>query len=154
MEKATSVKSLTFNSGDSSIHQFAAYGLLSKSKEEFVLRQGACTYKLCWGGLYYKKESYSSWVLIANWCFYDAYILIRYKRAVWLRPLYEALFKRMNFLHISFNKYCIEVLDTNGHFQSSRIFRRSPPGGLQSAMAEVYASIDKTILKELENKKL
>ena len=138
MEQATSVKSLTFDSDDSSIHQLAAYALLTKPNESIILRQPPYAYELEPGSLYYKKESYREWVLVANWCLYDAYIKIRYKRAVWLKPFYEALFKRMNFLHISFNKYCIEVLDTNGHFRSSRIFRLSPPGGYEAALAQMY----------------
>lgn len=138
MEQTTHVKSLIFDRNDSSIHEFAAYALLTKPKESIILQQSPYAYELDPGSLYYKKESYRDWVLVANWCLYGAYILIRYKRAVWLKPFYEALFKRMNFLHVSFNKYCIEVLDTNGHFRSSRIFRLSPPGGLEVALSEIH----------------
>ena len=101
-----------FDVSDEAIHKFAATLLLSRYDAECILTQGNYTYRVKGGTdghLYYKKGETGEWILIANWCVYRLYIVVRYRKVIWLRPMYRSLFTRMNFTSITFNDYSIEL---------------------------------------------
>jgi len=134
---------INFNSAisDESIHRFALSHLLSKYDSELILTQGNFGY-LVKGGkdghLYYKKGNSHNWVLIANWCLYGLYIVVRYKKAVWLRSMYNSLFTKMNFRTITFNDHSIELVGSEGQTLRSRRFRLSPPSAFNRVMSEQF----------------
>ena len=129
-----------FNSSDDAIHELAAAILLSKEDSEIVLPHGGYFYKVRGGGdgyLHYRKGN-RDWVLIANWSFYGLYIVVRYRKPLWLRPMYQSLFAKMNFVSVIFHDYSIELVGTRGETLRSRRFRLNPPGALEQVMSEKF----------------
>jgi hypothetical protein len=125
---------------DEAIHELARAILLSKEDGEIVLGDGQYFYKVKGGEsghLFYRKGN-RDWVLIANWCFYGLYIVVRYRKAVWLRPMYRSLFAQMNFISVTFYDHSIELVDTDGKKLRSRRFRLSPPKALEEVMADKF----------------
>ncbi len=134
-------ESYDFDSSDNSIHELAPAILLSQEDSEFMLTQGKYAYWVKGGEsgyLYYKKGASQDWVLTANWCFYGLYIVIRYRKPLWLRPMYQSLFRQMNFVSITFSDHSIEVIGTDGEILRSRRFRLSPPSALTKVMTEKF----------------
>ena len=134
------VPNLNFAFSDNSIHKLATAILLSKETTEVVLTEEEYSYKVKGGGggyLYYRKGS-RKWVLIADWCFYGLYIVIRYRKPLWLRPMYQSLFASMNFGSVAFGDNSIEAVGTEGEVLRSRRFRLSPPYALEEVMAEKF----------------
>ena len=130
-----------FDLSDATIHEVAASILLSKCETEFTLIQGNFAYKVTGGAsgdLYYKNVNRDDWILIANWCFYGLYIVVRYRKPLWLRPMYKCLFTKMNFKSISFEDYSIELTGSNGEILRSRRFRLSPPSAFKRVMSEQF----------------
>lgn len=130
-----------FAISNDSVHKFAVSFLLSRYNSELILTQGNFSYKVMGGQsghLYYKKRNSEEWILIANWCFYGLYIVIRYRKPIWLRQMYTILFSRMNFTSIIFDDYSIELLDTDGQKLRSRRFRLSPPLAFNKVMSEQF----------------
>lgn len=128
-----------FDVSDEAIHKFATTLLLSRYDAECILTQGNYTYRVKGGTdghLYYKKDETGEWILIANWCVYRLYIVVRYRKAIWLRPMYRSLFTRMNFTSITFNDYSIELASSDGQILRSRRFRLSPPLAFDKVMSE------------------
>jgi len=126
---------------DDAIHELAPAILLSEQSSEFTLNQGKYAYRVKGGKdgyLYYKKKANDRWVLIANWCFYGLYIAIRYRKPLWLRPMYQNLFSKMNFVSIAFSDHSIEVMGTDGQILRGRRFRLSPPLALEEVMMEKF----------------
>ena len=130
-----------FDALDKTIHKFAVAVLLGGYDSEFILTQGNFAY-LVKGGkdghLYYKKGNSNNWILIANWCFYGLYIVVRYRKAIWLRPMYNSLFTKMNFRTITFNDRSIELVSSDGLTLRSRRFRLSPPSAFDKVMLEQF----------------
>lgn len=134
------ISSYHFGFSDESIHELAAAILLSKEDSEIVLGDGQYFYKVKGGKdghLYYRKGN-RDWVLIANWCFYGLYIVVRYRKALWLRPMYRSLFAQMNFTSVTYHDHSIELVDTSGEILRSRRFRLSPPKALDKVMADKF----------------
>lgn len=126
---------------DPTIHKFAVALLLSRYDSECILTQGNFAYQVKGGDsghLRYKKGDGGKWVLITNWCFYGLYIVVRYRKPVWLRPMYESLFARMNFAFIAFQDYTVELVSSDGQRLRSRRFRLSPPSGFDRVMREKF----------------
>ena len=133
--------SYNFNISDEAIHRFASTVLLSRYDSEFILTQGNYAYKVKGGDdgcLCYKKGNSDKWVLIANWCFYGLYIVVRYRKPTWLRPMYKSLFTKMNFVSIAFQDYSIGLVDSEGQTLRSRRFRLSPPSAFDEVMTEKF----------------
>ncbi len=129
-----------FNLDNEAIHELAAVILLSKKDDEIVFGDGQYFYKVKGGEnghLFYRKGN-RDWVLIANWCFYGLYIVVRYRKALWLRPMYRSLFAYMNFVSITFHDYSVELVDINGEILRSRRLRLSPPKALEEVMADKF----------------
>jgi len=129
-----------FEFSDEAIHELVAAILLSKEDYEIVLAQGEYFYKVKGGEdghLYYRKGN-RDWVLIANWCFYGLYIVVRYRKPTWLRPLYRSLFKQMNFTSISFLDHSIELVGTGGEILRGRRLRLSPPSAFREVMTRKF----------------
>lgn len=145
--------SWSFDLSNEAIHKLASTLLLSKYDSEFILTQGNYAYKVSGGNggdLYYKKGASGKWMLIANWCFYGLYIVIRYRKPVWLRPMYESLFAKMKFVSTIFGEYSIELVCSDGQIMRSRRFRLSPPSALNKVMSEEvgYSEEKIQLLKE------
>ena len=141
---------IDYEASDDSIHKFATTLLLSRYDAEFILTQGNYAYKVRGGkggALYYKKGPKGDWVLIANWCFYGLYIVVRYRKPAWLRPMYETLFAKMNFVSTIFDDYSIEIVGTNGQILRSRRFSLSPPSALDKVMSEEFNYAEDNILR-------
>jgi len=137
-----------FDVSDEAIHKFAATLLLSRYDAECILTQGNYTYRVKGGTdghLYYKKGETGGWILIANWCVYRLYIVVRYRKAIWLRPMYRSLFTRMNFTSITFNDYSIELASSDGQILRSRRFRLSPPLAFDKVMSENFGFCEEKI---------
>ena len=137
-----------FDVSDEAIHKFATTLLLSRYDAECVLTQGNYTYRVKGGTdghLYYKKGETGEWILIANWCVYRLYIVVRYRKAIWLRPMYRSLFTRMNFTSITFNDYSIELASSDGQILRSRRFRLSPPLAFDKVMSENFGFCEEKI---------
>ena len=133
---------INYNSGisDETIHKFAPTLLLSGYEAECILKQGNFAYRVKGGKdghLDYKKGNSDNWVLIANWCFYGLYIVVRYRKPIWLRPMYRSLFARMNFTSVTFDDYSIELSGSDGTLRSRR-FRLSPPSAFDKVMLEQF----------------
>lgn len=125
---------------DEAIHKLAAALLLSKYDTELTLTQGHFAYRVKGGTsgyLYYKKRN-SDWILIAIWCFYGLYIVVRYRKPAWLRPMYTSLFTKMHFTSITFQDYSIELVSSDGQTLQSRRFRLSPPSAFNKVMSEQF----------------
>jgi hypothetical protein len=131
---------------DETIHKFAASYLLSKYDPELVLTQGDFAY-LVKGGksghLYYRKRN-GEWILIANWCFYGLYIVVRYRKPAWLRPMYMNLFNKMHFTSVKFDDYSIELSGSDGVLRSRR-FRLTPPSAFDKVMLEQFGFSEEKI---------
>jgi hypothetical protein len=141
MEDRVSIVSHSFDISDETIHKFASTILLSRYDAESILTQGNFAYRVKGGDnghLYYTKGDSGNWVLIANRCFYGLYIAVRYRKPVWLRPMYESLFAKMNFLSVAFHDYSIELVGSNGQTLRSRRFRLSPPSAFYRVMSEKF----------------
>jgi len=137
-----------FDISDDSIHKFAVTILLSKYDSELILTHGKFAYRVMGGRdghLYYKKGNNGNWILIANWCFYGLYIVVRYRKPAWLRPMYETLFAKMNFVSTIFDEYSIEIVGTDGQILRSRRFRLSPPSALDKVMSEKFGYTEEKI---------
>jgi hypothetical protein len=136
-----SARGYNFDVSDDTIHKFATLILLSEQDSEFTLTQGKYAYQVKGGKgghLCYKKGTAGNWVLIANWCFYGLYMVVRYRKSLWLRPMYQNLFAKMNFISVTFHDHSIEVVGTDGEILRSRRFRLSPPFALEEVMAEKF----------------
>lgn len=130
-----------FDISDDFIHELAAAILLGERDAEFILSQGKYAYRVKGGKdghLYYKKRASDNWTLIANWCFYGLYIVVRYRRPVWLKPMYQSLFAKMNFVSVTFLDHSIELVGTEGEILRSRKFRLSTPSALSKVMTEKF----------------
>jgi len=131
-----------FDLSDNAIHKIAATILLSSYDTEFILTQGNYAYRVKGrrddGHLYYRRKPDSDWVLIANWCFYGAYIVIRYRKPIWLRPMYQSLFAKMHFISVVFDDYAIELVGSDGEILRSRRLRLSPPSALREVLSEKF----------------
>jgi hypothetical protein len=130
-----------FSEEDQSIHRIAVASILGPDKSERELRQGRYAYLVKGGSsgyLDYKRPGTDHWVSIANWGFYGSYMAVRYRKPIWLRPMYHYLFSNMNYTITSFDQYSIRLLGTNGEILSSRIFRLSPPGAVMSVLKEKF----------------
>jgi hypothetical protein len=130
-----------FDISDDFIHELASAILLSGQSSELTLIQGEYAYRVRGGEdgyLYYKKGTSDNWILIANWCFYGLYIVVRCRKPVWLRPMYESLFRKMNFVSVSFLDQSIELVGTEGEILRGRRFRLSPPFALDKVMTEKF----------------
>ena len=141
---------INYNSdiSDETIHRFAATLLLSRYDSEYILTQGNYAYRVKGGTdghLYYKKGETDKWVLIANWCVYRLYIVVRYRRPVWLRPMYKSLFAKMNFVSVSFEDYSIGLVGSDGQTLRSRRFRLSPPLAFDKVMSENFGFSEEKI---------
>jgi len=126
---------------DDSIHELAPAILLSEQSSEFTLSQGKYVYRVRGGKdgyLYYKKRASDNWILTANWCFYGLYIVVRYRKPVWLKPMYQSLFAKMNFVSVTFFDHSIELVGTEGEILRGRRFRFSPPFALSKVMTEKF----------------
>ncbi len=137
-----------FDVSDEAIHKFATTLLLSRYDAECILTQGNYTYRVKGGTdghLYYKKGETGEWILIANWCVYRLYIVVRYRKAIWLRPMYRSLFTRMNFTSITFNDYSIELASSDGQILRSRRFHLSPPLAFDKVMSENFGFCEEKI---------
>jgi hypothetical protein len=135
------MKSYSFDPSDDAIHGLAAAILLSEQDSESMLTQDKYAYRVRGGKdgyLYYKKRTNDNWVLIANWCFYGLYIVVRYRKPLWLRPMYQNLFAQMNFISVTFHDYSIELVGTDGEILRGRRLRLSPPHALEEVMTEKF----------------
>jgi len=130
-----------FYASDDAIHKLASSILLSQYASEYILTQGNFAYRVKGGDggcLYYKKGDSGSWVLIANWCFYGLYIVVRYRKPLWLRRMYENLFAKMHFVSVAFHDSSIELVGSEGKTLRSRRFRLSPPSTFDRVMSEKF----------------
>lgn len=126
-----------FDVFDDFIHELASAILLGERDTECILTQGKYVYRTRGGNdgyLYYKKRANNNWILIANWCLYGLYIVVRYKKLLWLRSMYRSLFRKMNFVSVTFFDHSIELVSTEGEILRSRRFRLSPPFALTKVM--------------------
>lgn len=141
MRDATVTPAFDFPLKDDAIHSLAAAILLSKEEAEIVIADDNYAYKVKGGDsghLYYRKLSKEDWILIANWCFYGLYIAIRYRKPLWLRPLYEKLFSEMHFVSVEFGDYSIKLAGTDGEVIKGRKLRLSPPNALREVLREKF----------------
>jgi hypothetical protein len=142
------VENHSFNVFDDAIHELTPAILLSEQGPELTLNQGKYAYRVRGGKdgyLYYKKRASDNWVLIANWCFYGLYIVVRYRKPVWLRPMYRSLLAKMNFVSVTFFDHSVELLSTEGQILRSRRFRLSPPSALAKVMTEEFGYSEEKI---------
>ncbi len=135
------VETCNFDIFDDAIHELAAAILLGERDTECILTQGKYVYRVKGGKdgyLYYKRRASDNWILIANWCFYGLYIVVRYRRSVWLKPMYQSLFTKMNFVSVTFFDHSIELVGTERGVLRGRRFRLSPPFALSRVMTEKF----------------
>jgi len=141
MEDRALITNHNFDVSDETIHKFAVAVLLSRHGSAFMLSQGNYAYQVKggdYGYLYYKKGNSDKWVLVANWCFYGLYIVVRYRKPVWLRPMYQSLFAKMNFLSIALQDYSIELVGSDRQTLRGRRFRLSPPSAFNRVVSEKF----------------
>jgi len=137
-----------FSALDDGIHELAACILFSKWSSEFALNRDKYAYRVRGGGggyLYYRKTGSDSWTLIAKWCFYGLYIVVYYRKAIWLRPMYRSLFAKMNFVSVNFFEHSIELVGAEGEILRSRRFRLTPPSALTKVMAREFGYSEEKI---------
>jgi hypothetical protein len=130
-----------FDISDGFIHELAPTILLGDRSSEFMLTQGKYAYLVRGGSdghLYYRKGASDNWILIANWCFYGLYIVARYRKPIWLKPMYKSLFAKMNFVSVTFFDHSIELVGTEGEILRGGKFRLSPPSALSKVMTEKF----------------
>jgi len=135
------VENYNFDIFDDFIHKLATAILLDERDMECILTQGKYVYWVRGGRdgyLYYKRGASDNWILIANWCFCGLYIVIRYRKLLWLRPMYQSLFAKMNFVSFTFFDHSIELVNTEGEILRGRRFRLSPPFALNKVMTEKF----------------
>jgi len=140
MSDVVFIKNYSFDVSDNAIHEFASLILLSGQESEVMFTQGEYSYKVKGGEdghLYYRKGN-RDWVLIANWCFYGLYIVVRYRKPTWLRPLYRSLFRQMNFVSVTFDDSSIELVGTDGEILRGRRLRLSPPSAFREVMTSKF----------------
>lgn len=131
----------SFDIFDDFVHELAPAILLGERDTECILTQGKYVYRVRGGNdgyLYYKKRASDNWILIANWCLYGLYIVVRYKKSLWLRSMYRSLFRIMNFVSVTFFDHSIKLVGTEGEILRSRRFRLSPPFALTKVMTERF----------------
>jgi hypothetical protein len=139
-----------FDISDDFIHELAPAILLSDQGSEFTLSQGKYAYRVKGGKdghLYYKRGASDNWILIANWCFYGLYIVVRYRKPIWLKPMYQSLFAEMNFVSVTFFDHSIELVSTEREILRSRRFRLSPPFALSKVMTENFGYTQEKVEK-------
>ena len=137
-----------FDIFDDTIHELAATILLGEQDTEYTLTQGKYTYRVKGGEdgyLYYKKNVSDNWIMVANWCFCGLYIVVRYRKPVWLRPMYRSLFRRMNFVSVNFLDHSIEAIDKDGQILRNRRFRLSPPSALTEVMTRKFGYLQEEV---------
>lgn len=147
MEDKTFTINYDSDLSDETIHKLAAAYLLSRYDSELILTQGNYAYKVSGGKggeLYYRKGTNREWVSIANWSFYGAYIVVRYRKAIWLRPMYESLLAKMKFTSVTFDDYSIELSGSDGTLRSRR-FRLSPPLAFDKVISEKFGYSEEQI---------
>jgi hypothetical protein len=147
-------RSYDFNVSDDFAHELAATILLSEQDTVSIITRGKYVYRVRGGRdgyLYYKKRPSDNWVLIANWCFYGLYIVVRYRKPVWLRLMYRSLFAKMNFVSVTFLDHSIELIGTEGEILRSRRFRLSPSHALDQVMTEKFGYTEEKV-EELKAK--
>jgi hypothetical protein len=130
-----------FDISDDSINELSSTILLGDQSSEFILTQGKYAYRVKGGSdghLYYKKGASNNWILTANWCFCGLYIVVRYRKPVWLKPMYQSLFAKMNFVSVTFFDHSVELVGTEGEILRGRKFRLSPPSALSRVMTEKF----------------
>jgi hypothetical protein len=130
-----------FDISDGFIHELASAILLSDRSSEFMLTQCKYAYRVRGGSdghLYYRKGASDNGILIANWCFYGLYIVVRYRKPVWLKPMYQSLFAKMNFVSVTFFDHSIELGGTKGEILRGRKFRLSSPSALSKVITEKF----------------
>lgn len=151
MSDGATVRNYNFDIYDDFIHELAPAILLSEESSEFTLSQGKYAYRVRGGNggyLYYKKttnDNNDNWILIANWCFYGLYILVRYRKSLWLRPMYRSVFAKMNFVSVTFFDHSIELLGRGGEILRGRRFRLSPPFAFTKVMTEKFGYSEEKI---------
>jgi len=141
-------KAYNFDISDDFIHELTAAILLGERDTECILTQGKYVYRVRGekdGHLYYKRRASDNWILIANWCFYGLYIVVRYRKSLWLRSMYRSLFAKMNFVSVTFFDHSIELVDTEGGILRSKRFRLSPPFALNKVMTEEFGYSEEKI---------
>lgn len=141
MEDRELIRNYNFDVSNDAIHKLAVAVLSSRYDSECILKQGNYAYQVKGGSdgyLRYNKGDRGKWVLIANWCFYGLYIVVRYRKPVWLRPMYKSLFAKMNFVSTSFKDYSIELVGSEGQTLRSSRFRLSPPLAFNEVMANKF----------------
>ena len=137
-----------FDVSDDFAHEMAATILLSERDTESIITRGKYAYRVRGGRdgyLYYKRLASDDWILIANWCFYGLYIVVRYRKPVWLRPMYRSLFAKTHFVSVNFFDRSIELVGTAGEVLRSRRFRLSPPDALTKVMAREFGYSEEKI---------
>ncbi|MBI2830237.1 MAG: hypothetical protein HYX81_03665 [Chloroflexi bacterium] len=142
------IKDLSFDVSDERIHTVAVDILLGERDLQMTLSQGSFAYCVRGGSgghLYYRKRVNDEWVLIANWCFYGLYIVVRYRKPVRLRPMYETLFTRMHFASVTFEEYSIKLLGSDGEVLRSRRFQLIPPSAFRKVMSEKFGFSEEKI---------
>ncbi|GER92538.1 hypothetical protein A45J_0254 [hot springs metagenome] len=132
---------IDFGYNINAIHEWAVSILFSDEKEELILKSINYEYRVSGGKgghLFYKRLSWNRWILIANWCLYGAYMVVRYRKPVWLRPMYEMLFRSMNFSSICFHNNVIELHMPDGCILRIRRLRLSPPNSPDIVLKERF----------------
>jgi len=150
----TFVENCDFSIFNDTIHELALAVLLSERDTECMLTQDKYTYRVKGGKdgyLFYKKRASDRWILIANWRFYGLYIVVRYRKPIWLRPMYRTLFAKMNYVSVTFFDHSIEAIDKDWEILRSRRFRLSPPFALAEVMTREFGYLQEEI-EELEAK--
>jgi len=132
---------LEFAEHDKSLHSAAAELLLSKKEHRYILKEGLYSYKIDGGTsgcLYYRKGTRGDWIDIARWGFYGAYLRVLYRKPLWLRPMYESLFTKMNFTSVTFSEHTTGVTDTEGDTIHHKRFRLIPPGAMTKMLVDKF----------------
>jgi len=129
-----------FEFSDEAIHELAVAILLSKEDSEIVLAQDEYSYKVKGGedGYLCYRKSNREWILVASWCFYGLYIVVRYRKPAWLGPMYRSLFNQMNFRSVTFSDSSIELVGTDGEILRGRRLRLCPPSAFRKVMASKF----------------
>ena len=134
------IRSYNFDVSDETIHELAAASLLCQKDAEILLAQGEYSYKVKGGQdgyLCYRKAN-RDWILVANWCFYGLYIVVRYRKPIWLRPMYRSLFNQMNFASVAFGDSSIELVGAEGEILRGRRLRLCPPHAFEEVMTSKF----------------
>ena len=134
------IRSYSFDISDDTIRELVVASLLGKQDSEIVLAQGEYSYKVKGGesGYLSYRKGKRGWILIANWCFYGLYIVVRYRKPLWLRPMYRSLFAEMNFASVTFHNHSIELIGRSGEILRGRKLRLSPPSAFEEVMTEKF----------------